>query len=199
MRAAGVCGGGTAEDLPERDGREGKQVVDARHAREDLLRDVGLQRGVPGDPGDVGTERSDERGGQQAGGGRVQSQGQERERAEDAEHRSGRSGLVIVVRGISALIVSRSAEQDPALQLDALGVAGCSWVFTDHASGSREDRPELAAALEHLRPAVRRPRGTPRADRGLPAAAGIHRVPGHPPVTAVDSVSAGPVAETLPR
>jgi len=34
-----------------------------------------------------------------------------------------------------------TAEQDPALQVDALNQAGCSRVFTDHASGSREDRP----------------------------------------------------------
>jgi DNA invertase Pin-like site-specific DNA recombinase len=45
-----------------------------------------------------------------------------------------------------------TAEQDPALQLDALAVAGCWRVFTDHASGSREDRPELVAALDSLRP-----------------------------------------------
>ncbi len=45
-----------------------------------------------------------------------------------------------------------TAVQDPALQLDALGVAGCWRVFTDYASGSREDRPELAAALDCLRP-----------------------------------------------
>ena len=45
-----------------------------------------------------------------------------------------------------------TAEQDPALQLDVLGLAGCWRVFTDHASGSREDRPELAAALNCLRP-----------------------------------------------
>ncbi len=45
-----------------------------------------------------------------------------------------------------------TAEQDPALQLDALGQAGCWRVFTDHASGSREDRPELVAALDSLRP-----------------------------------------------
>jgi len=45
-----------------------------------------------------------------------------------------------------------TAEQDPALQLDALGQVGCSRVFTDHASGSREDRPELAAVLDSLRP-----------------------------------------------
>jgi len=45
-----------------------------------------------------------------------------------------------------------TAEQDPALQLDALNSAGCWRVFTDHASGSREDRPELVAALDSLRP-----------------------------------------------
>jgi len=45
-----------------------------------------------------------------------------------------------------------TAEQDPALQLDALALAGCFRVFTDHASGSREDRPELAVALDHVRP-----------------------------------------------
>jgi len=44
-----------------------------------------------------------------------------------------------------------TAEQDPALQLDALGGAWCWRVFTDHASGSRKDRPELAAALDSLR------------------------------------------------
>jgi len=44
-----------------------------------------------------------------------------------------------------------TAEQDPALQLDALTSAGCWRVCTDHASGSREDRPELAAALDHVR------------------------------------------------
>jgi len=44
-----------------------------------------------------------------------------------------------------------TAEQDPALQLDALNSAGCWRVFTDHASGSREDRPELVAAVDSLR------------------------------------------------
>jgi len=44
-----------------------------------------------------------------------------------------------------------TAEQDPALQLDALNGAGCWRVFTDHASGSREDRLELAGALDSLR------------------------------------------------
>ncbi len=45
-----------------------------------------------------------------------------------------------------------TAEQEPALQLDALASAGCWRVFTDHASGSREDRLELVLALDSLRP-----------------------------------------------
>jgi hypothetical protein len=43
-------------------------------------------------------------------------------------------------------------DQDPALQLDALTDAGCSRIFTDHASGTVADRPELTRALDHLRP-----------------------------------------------
>jgi DNA invertase Pin-like site-specific DNA recombinase len=43
-------------------------------------------------------------------------------------------------------------DQDPALQLDALNDAGCSRIFTDHASGTVADRPELTRALDHLRP-----------------------------------------------
>ncbi len=43
-------------------------------------------------------------------------------------------------------------EQDPALQHDALAAAGCARIFTDHASGARTDRPQLAAALDFLRP-----------------------------------------------
>jgi len=44
-----------------------------------------------------------------------------------------------------------TAEQDPALQLDALEQAECVRVFTDHASGSRVDRPQLGAVLDQLR------------------------------------------------
>ena len=44
-----------------------------------------------------------------------------------------------------------TAEQDPALQLDALHAAGCARVFSDRASGAVAERPELARALDHLR------------------------------------------------
>jgi DNA invertase Pin-like site-specific DNA recombinase len=42
-------------------------------------------------------------------------------------------------------------DQDTALQVDALEAAGCERIFEDHASGSREDRPNLAACLDYLR------------------------------------------------
>lgn len=45
-----------------------------------------------------------------------------------------------------------TADQDPALQLDALRAAGCARVFTDSASGAAASRPELDRALDHLRP-----------------------------------------------
>jgi DNA invertase Pin-like site-specific DNA recombinase len=45
-----------------------------------------------------------------------------------------------------------TVDQHPELQLDALQRAGCRRVFTDHASGARQDRPELDALLEQLRP-----------------------------------------------
>jgi hypothetical protein len=44
-----------------------------------------------------------------------------------------------------------TADQNPALQLDALETAGCDRVFTDRASGAVAERPELARALDHLR------------------------------------------------
>lgn len=43
-------------------------------------------------------------------------------------------------------------EQDPALQHDALRLAGVDRIFTDHASGALTERPQLSAVLEQLRP-----------------------------------------------
>jgi len=42
--------------------------------------------------------------------------------------------------------------QDPALQHDALSAAGCWRTWTDTASGSRTDRPQLAEVMAALRP-----------------------------------------------
>ena len=44
-----------------------------------------------------------------------------------------------------------TTDQNLDLQRDALAKAGCERVFEEHASGARDDRPELAAALSHLR------------------------------------------------
>ena len=41
--------------------------------------------------------------------------------------------------------------QELALQQDALTQAGCVRVFSDTASGTLDDRPQLAAVLDHLR------------------------------------------------
>ena len=45
-----------------------------------------------------------------------------------------------------------TADQDHALQRDALNAAGCSRVFTETASGALRDRPELGKVLDYLRP-----------------------------------------------
>jgi DNA invertase Pin-like site-specific DNA recombinase len=44
-----------------------------------------------------------------------------------------------------------TAEQDTALQTDALRQAGCERVFEDTASGVKSERPGLVAALAYLR------------------------------------------------
>lgn len=44
-----------------------------------------------------------------------------------------------------------TAEQSLALQIDGLEKAGCIRVFSEHASGAKADRVELARALDHLR------------------------------------------------
>jgi DNA invertase Pin-like site-specific DNA recombinase len=44
-----------------------------------------------------------------------------------------------------------TVDQDTALQLDAVAVAGCVKVFQDHASGARADRAGLRQALEYVR------------------------------------------------
>lgn len=42
-------------------------------------------------------------------------------------------------------------DQNLDLQTDALTAAGCRKIFVEKASGTREDRPELARALEYVR------------------------------------------------
>jgi DNA invertase Pin-like site-specific DNA recombinase len=42
-------------------------------------------------------------------------------------------------------------DQNLDLQKDALAVAGCERIWEDKASGARDDRPGLAAALSHAR------------------------------------------------
>ncbi|MCJ0907391.1 recombinase family protein [Rhodococcus sp. ARC_M6] len=49
-------------------------------------------------------------------------------------------------------IITKVTDQDPTLQTDALTSAGCYKIWTDVASGSKDDRPQLAAVIEHLRP-----------------------------------------------
>jgi DNA invertase Pin-like site-specific DNA recombinase len=58
---------------------------------------------------------------------------------------------VCVVTAIGYARVS-TREHHPALQHDAPAAAGCAKVFTDVAGEAGADRPQLAAALAHLRP-----------------------------------------------
>jgi len=45
-----------------------------------------------------------------------------------------------------------TSDQTPDLQIDALKSAGCSRIFVETASGADNQRSELAAALDYLRP-----------------------------------------------
>jgi len=45
-----------------------------------------------------------------------------------------------------------TADQNPQSQLDALAGEGCLKVYTDHASGTKADRPQWQACLADLRP-----------------------------------------------
>jgi DNA invertase Pin-like site-specific DNA recombinase len=44
-----------------------------------------------------------------------------------------------------------TADQNPALQVEALKAAGCRRIFKETASGALRERPELAKALDYLR------------------------------------------------
>lgn len=44
-----------------------------------------------------------------------------------------------------------TADQQPRLQLDALTTAGCKKIFSESVSGASRNRPQLSAALDHLR------------------------------------------------
>ncbi len=44
-----------------------------------------------------------------------------------------------------------TADQDPALQIDALNKVECEKIFKEKASGAQRDRPELGKAIEYLR------------------------------------------------
>lgn len=57
---------------------------------------------------------------------------------------STRSGHLIGYARVS------TADQTPQAQIDALQGVGCARVFTEHASGADRNRPQLAAALDHL-------------------------------------------------
>jgi len=69
-------------------------------------------------------------------------------------HRSGCRRVVQQYVSVSEFLgyarVS-TAEQTAVLQEDALRAAGCSRIWSDTASGTRTDRPQMAALFDHLR------------------------------------------------
>ena len=66
----------------------------------------------------------------------------------------GTRTLFATLGGMSRIGYSRvsTADQDPALQVDALRTAGCEKIFTEKVSGTVRERPELSRVLEYLRP-----------------------------------------------
>ncbi|MEN8131143.1 MAG: recombinase family protein [Pseudomonadota bacterium] len=44
-----------------------------------------------------------------------------------------------------------TVDQNPELQTEALSAAGCERIFTEKASGSHKDRPQLKATLDYMR------------------------------------------------
>lgn len=66
-------------------------------------------------------------------------------------HRPDGFGQNFVVGDLIGYARVSTAEQDLALQVDALETAGCRRVFRDVASGALDRRPELDHALDHLR------------------------------------------------
>ena len=60
----------------------------------------------------------------------------------------GQKGRTMALIGYARV---STAEQDTALQTDALNKAGCERIFEDTASGAKADRPGLADALDWLR------------------------------------------------
>jgi DNA invertase Pin-like site-specific DNA recombinase len=58
------------------------------------------------------------------------------------------SGILLMKIGYARV---STQDQNSNLQLDALQTAGCEKVFSEKASGSKTDRPELLKALEYAR------------------------------------------------
>jgi DNA invertase Pin-like site-specific DNA recombinase len=66
-----------------------------------------------------------------------------------SDRKTDESGKIAMVRICYARV--STLEQDMALQLDALRVAGCDRIFEDRASGAKTDRPGLTEALAYVR------------------------------------------------